>query len=270
MSHCYNFTTLLDIPTIAGFYSQLAGILSGFAFTALMFLAATRVNASNQKAAFSNTIRILFTAFICLVLTTLGYAVLAGQSGTDGRTASDSPILGVGFIVSGVLVVYAIVLTLDATSEVSHEVAASTRHLLAGGIAPLVVGYIYLGVQEYEDVRYGTCHGVEPLDMLGLSLIVIQLLAGWGVYPVLVRKDIRTKSPETVTAYAKWLSRMMLTVTFASAVAFSAIDADYPASKTLPPAAMATCSVVVSLVMLILTWQLAYTSPPRRAAAPNR
>jgi hypothetical protein len=273
ISHC---PPLADITTIAGFYSQLAGVVAGFAFTAIMFLAATRVSSPDRGHAFADAIRILVAAFISLVLTSLDYAIFAGNQKTSySLTASEEPIIGVGFAVSGALVIYAIILTLDAAGKlvrwpsiVRPSVSVSARHLLAAVIAPLLTYYIFQAVQgDYETIRYGECHGAVPLDYFGATLVCAQVAVSWIVYPLLFRFGGRAKSAAIVSQYAIWVSRVLLTITFGSAVAFSLLQTrpNRPVSPVIP----AICILVMFLAMAGMTWQLAYTGPPpnRRKAA---
>jgi hypothetical protein len=270
--HCHSFTTF-DILITAGFYSQLAGVLAGFAFTALMFLAATRISSPDRGHAFADAIRILVAAFISLVLTSLGYAIFAGEPSTAyKRIASEEPILGVGFAVSGALVIYAIVLTLDAAnrlvkrpSAVRPEVGASTRRLLAMAGVPLLMFYIVQATQQdYVTARYGPCHGTVALDRLGTYLLYAQVAASWAGYTLLYLFGRRATSAAAVSRCAIWASRTLLSITFGSAIAFALVDARLPRFHTLPPIFPATCLVVMFLAMLGMTWLLAYTGPPYR------
>jgi hypothetical protein len=232
--HCYDLN--FNIETTAGFYSQLAGVLAGFAFTALMFLAATRVSSPNRGHAFADAIRILIAAFLSLVLTSLDYAIFAGEPGNSyNNVASEEPIIGVGFAVSGALLIYAIILTLDAASKlvkwpsaVRPSVGTSTRHLLAAAIAPLLMYYILQAVQQdYETARYSECHGRVPLDNLGEALVLAQIAISWFGYPLLVRFGRRARSTEIITRCAIWISRLLLTITFGSAIAFALVQASF-------------------------------------------
>jgi hypothetical protein len=268
LSHC---PPLSNITSTAGFYSQLAGVLAGFAFTALMFLAATRVSSPDRGHAFADAIRILVAAFISLVLTSLNYAIFAGNSASSyGLNASEEPIIGVGFAVSGALVIYAIILTLDAASKlvrspsiVRPSVGASTRHLLAALIAPLLMYYIFQAVEgDYEAVRYGVCHGAVALDYFGGALVCAQLAVSWFVYPVLLWLGRRASSAAAVSRCAIWVSRLLLAIAFSSAIAFSLIETR--PSGPVPPVIPAICMIVMFLAMAGMTWQLAYTAPPRR------
>jgi hypothetical protein len=264
-----------NITTTAGFYSQLAGLLAGFAFTALMFLAATRVSSPNRGHAFADAIRVLIAAFLSLVLTSLDYAIFAGEPANSfNNIASEEPIVGVGFAISGALVIYAIILTLDAANRLVKwpstnrpRVGTSTRHLLAAAIAPLLMYYILQAVQQdYEVARYGECHGRVPLDYFGEALLLAQLVVSWLGYPLLVCFGKRAKSNQAITNCAIWTSRFLLAVTFGSAISFALVAAGFQAgSQTVSPIIPAICLLVMFLAMTGMTWQLAYTgSPPRR------
>jgi len=262
-----------DITVTAGFYSQLAGVLAGFAFTALMFLAATRVSSPERGHAFADAIRILVAAFISLVLTSLDYAIFAGEPSTLYKfITSGEPIIGVGFAVSGALVIYAIVLTLDAATRLvvwpsafRPNVGTSTRHLLAAVIAPLLMYYIVQAVQQdYEVARYGGCHGTVPLDYLGWGLLFAQMIISWVEYPLLFSRRT-AKPPEVITKCAMWTSRLLLAISFGSAVAIAIVGAELrQPGQDANPIVPAVCLIVMFLAMSGMTWQLAYTAPVTR------
>jgi hypothetical protein len=229
--------------------------------------------------------------FISLILTSLDYAIFAGDPASSyGRLSSEEPILGVGFAVSGALVIYAIILTLDAAnhvderpspgrintatygdgnaSHVSPDVGESTRHLLAMIIPPLLFYYIFEAIQvDYDRIH---CNGTVPLDDLGWSLLAAQIVTSFVVYPALVLSERRAKSPVAKARCALWVSRILLTITFTGSIAFAVADSDLqnrPPSYTLSALVPAICLVVIFLAMLGMTWQLAYTGPPRRVRA---
>jgi hypothetical protein len=267
--HCHASTNYpFSITTTAGYYSQLAGVLAGFAFTALIFLATARITREDSRDAFASALRVLVAGFLALILTSLGYAVLAGEPGTDGRTASDEPLLGVGFAIAGTLVVYAIVLTLDAADQLVpwpsaalQQVGASTRHAIAVGVAPLLILYIYLGVQDYEVIRYCPGHGVEPLDVMGWSLIGLQIVVSWLAYPILLKYRTQAASQKTVDLYAKWLSRVLLVTTFICAASFVLVDTELSPDATLPAAVPATCLVAMFFASSGIVWVVACSRP---------
>jgi hypothetical protein len=256
-----------EITTTGASLSQLAGLLAGFAFSGLVFLVSTRIKVPDPQDAFASAVRTLIAAFLGLVLASLGYAALAGEpTEAHARSADTEPVVGVGFAVAGVLVIYAIVLTLGAAerlvqtpSKAHRQVSSSTRHILAAFVSPLLVFYIYLAIQDYEAARYGACHGVEPLDWLGISLIVAQVIASWFLYPFMLGQYIHAKSPDVAVQSTAWTSRLLLLITFATAVACAYIDAFTGPTETVSPIIPAACMMVIAVSTLGLTWQLAYT-----------
>lgn len=256
-----------QITVTAASYSQLAGLLAGFAFSALIFLISTRITVADPRDSFASAVRTLIAAFLGLVLSSLGYAVLAGEpADAQPLSASFEPVLGVGFAVTTALVIYAIVLTLDASehlvktpSPAHKQVSASTRHILATLVAPLAVLYLYLAIQDYEEQRYGACHRLEPLDHMGLSLIAVQLTASWLLYPFMLGQRIQAKQRETVAQTTTWTSRLLLMTAFASTVTFAITSVYASPTQTTTPAIPTACMAIISLAMLGLTWQLAYT-----------
>lgn len=266
MAVCATVSTF-EITTIAASLSQLAGLLAGFAFSGLVFLVSTRIKVPDPQDAFAPAVWTLITAFLGLVLSSLGYAALTGEpSEAHTRSADTEPVVGVGFAVAGALVIYAIVLTLDAaerlvqTSSKAHrQVSSSTRHILAAFVSPLLVFYIYLAIQDYEAARYGACHRVEPLDWFGISLVITQMIASWFFYPFMLGQYIRAKSSDAAVQSTAWTSRLLLLVTFAAAVAYAYIDAYTGPAETVSPIIPAACMMVITVSALGLTWQLAYT-----------
>lgn len=260
-----------EITTTAASYSQFAGLLAGFAFSALIFLISTRIKVSDPQDSFASAVRTLIAAFLGLVLSSLGYAVLTGEP-SDAQTlsADTEPILGVGFAIAGALVIYAIVLTLDAAerlvqtpSKAHRQVSSSTRHILAAFVSPLLVFYLYLGIQDYEAARYGACHDVEPLDWFGISLVITQLVGSWLFYPFMLAQHIRANNWEAAMKTTARTNRLLLLITFAAAVGNAYIDAYTKPTESISPAIPAACMVIITLATLGLTWQLAYTHDVR-------
>ncbi|GIE89743.1 hypothetical protein [Actinoplanes regularis] len=78
---------LFDLAVIAENYGQMTGVLAGFAFTALVLLM-TPTQAAERAARSSGDGRAtlaLFSSFIALVLATLIYSVLAGDTDEQAR-----------------------------------------------------------------------------------------------------------------------------------------------------------------------------------------
>jgi len=264
--HCYNLPTF-KITATAALYSELAGVLAGFAFTALMLLATTQARQGEDGGGeFSDAMRILVAAFLSLLLVSVNYAVLAGDPGTDGRTASEEPIVGIGFATAGILVIYAVASTLRAAnqllkapSQASIDVEASTRHVLAVAFAPTLVLFIYIAVQDYEDFRYRPCHQVTSLDHLGWLLVAIQVVVSWIGYPLIYNLSSRGKMHSLPIGSAALISRVLLTITFSSTISYALVDSYLAPIDTLPPAVPTLCLLVFSLAMLGLVWHLGIT-----------
>lgn len=94
---------------IAGYYSTLAGVLSGFAFAALMFTITIGFQESphpdgslGKGRPSGSTIAMLFAAFISLALASLTYAVLAGAQPIGTGTAAVESAERVAAIGNGV------------------------------------------------------------------------------------------------------------------------------------------------------------------------
>lgn len=113
----------VDLSGTASDYSKLAGLLAGFAFSSFFIVVVRRLDLKTIGA-IAHVAELLLATFVCLVLTSLNYAVLAGEPLIDdrstGRATSAAVIAGVGFIMSGVLLLYALIVALDAADESSR------------------------------------------------------------------------------------------------------------------------------------------------------
>jgi type IV secretory pathway VirB2 component (pilin) len=122
----------------------------------LILLLTPRLSSQPVTDTFGDAIRILITAFLALVLTSLNYAVLGGEQQSSYRATVEESVAGVGFSIAGLLVIYAIVLTLDAVasgqppSAAIAEVVSFLRGVLASFIAPLLVLYLYIAALRHE------------------------------------------------------------------------------------------------------------------------
>jgi hypothetical protein len=207
----------------------------------------------------------LVAAFLGLVLASLCYAVLSGDQVAAGRAASEEVILGVGFAVSGAMLLYAIVLTLDAAEALSGkhvnpqlDVAASVSHTLAGFVYPLLLLYIMLGITDYEDSRYGPHHGITAIDWFGFTLIALQLVMGWVVYPIRRRaRSVGVWRSQGGAASVKRLGRWLLGVIFLCSTSFAVADAVADVCSTLPPVVPISSFSVMFATVSLLTMQLA-------------
>ena len=176
-----------NIAETAGFYSQLAGVLAGFAFAAIMVLLTARMTPPSESPEevqpFSGATRLLVVSFVGLILASLNYAILAGDVPGSHRSASLELVGGVGFGAAGLSLIYAIVLTVDGVNIAAHgvhhdlkSVGDFFRATLATVLTPLIFALIYLGVQDFTYTSTGP--GVYPIDVFSWILLAIQFTVG--------------------------------------------------------------------------------------------
>jgi hypothetical protein len=121
--------TGFDVSIVARSYAQLTGILSGFAFVVINLVIdrayRRRADARSlepREIEHENQVGIaMVSAFLGLFLTTLRYALLAGENGcalTDGRAASAEVLTAVSFAASIYMLLYAIVQFFSGTAGV--------------------------------------------------------------------------------------------------------------------------------------------------------
>jgi hypothetical protein len=186
-----------DISATAALYSQLAGVLAGFAFAALILLLTVRLappiaGSTSPSApaptppgqAFARSTRVLMIAFVSLVLTSVNYAILAGDAASSPRSATLELLGGLAFSTSGILLLYAIALTFDgvnaAAGSNAHndlvEVGKYIRSVLAIVMTPLLLLLLYLGVQDFE-VANGIFH-ISVLDVVIWVVLVLEVAGG--------------------------------------------------------------------------------------------
>ncbi|GAA3539527.1 hypothetical protein [Kribbella ginsengisoli] len=113
-----------DIAATAGLYSALTGVLAGFAFTALILVPSLVLSTGRRLGEevaghIADAARVLVSAFLALVLASINYAVLGGEPTSGGRAAAGELLAGVGLAVAAILMIYAIVLTLETVAELA-------------------------------------------------------------------------------------------------------------------------------------------------------
>lgn len=271
-------TLKFNIAGVAGFYSQLAGVLAGLAFAALIFLASARLDAARNFSpeaegtrrhlteALGSAYRMLISAFLALTLVSLGDAVLAGSSVSSGRAATEETVLAVAFSLAGAMLFYAVVLTLEATETLSSsstdgKLSASgyARNVLVVIVAPVIVVYTGLGMTDYADVRYGSDHPISVIELLGIGMIVVQLAVSWIGYPVYCRRAPASRTPEELSRSTTRLGWIFLVLVFASVVSFGIMDASASEDPctTFHPVVPAAAFVATSAALLLLTAHVA-------------
>jgi hypothetical protein len=259
-----------DIATTAGLYSQLTGVLAGFAFTALIFLITVRMSsgANSVAAPLADAYRVLAAALLGLLLTSLNYAVSAGNRVAAGRSATEESIIGACFALSVMLLLYAIVLTMDgaetaasAASPARLAVATTVRNDIAIFIAPIAVLYVALGLTDYENVRYGPLHGASALSIFSWSVVGVQVIASILLYPFWRRPTVASWSRESRERANIWLSRGALGGIVICSVVFGLIDSSADICLTLYPIIPGGALTLTLVASFLATFILAKTKP---------
>lgn len=143
-----------DFSAAAGLYSQLAGVLAGFAFMAITLV----LNRSHRREALgvadpaeeriqdSRCIAAMACAFLGLVATTTMYATASAERAcalTNGRAASEEVLAGVAFAFSLYTLLFAAVQLVSASSLGSH-----IRFIVAVITPPIVVVFVLTSLED--------------------------------------------------------------------------------------------------------------------------
>lgn len=170
----------------AALYSQLTGVLAGFAFAGMIMVVTSRFERSEPaddlahattqakhdaiQVATSRALTLLVSAFFGLVAVSLAYALIGGDQ-VPGRAAVGHVIAGAGFGSSALVLLLSVFYLIEAADPELRK----TLHLVAVRISPLAVAaYIVVGVLDVEQLQ-GTLGGPE---LLGAAVLICIPIAG--------------------------------------------------------------------------------------------
>lgn len=148
-------TTIIcfDITKASGYYSQMAGVLAGFAFAAIIFLIQSQpLGQLNQqlsqqrRANLQKVLTCFIAAFLGLVISTFLYAVVSGEEVMAPRAMTLGFLSSIAFSIA-VLNLLNGVVWLFKTWDMSDTAIASVR--IAGSAFPLII-YAYMGVTALD------------------------------------------------------------------------------------------------------------------------
>lgn len=193
-----------NLAEIAGYYSQLAGVLAGFSFAALVAIVTVRRD-GNASASFRSSLAPLASAFIALIASSLNYAVMSGEPVGSARLAVLQAISGMGFSVAGFMLVYS-VLVLLGERRAGEDPAALVflRRLTVYVFPPLLVLLMWGGLRDHLGLKYPgddfvaadwvavgalavvviacVAVGLTARDAAGERDRIVELLPGCGAY----------------------------------------------------------------------------------------
>jgi hypothetical protein len=167
----------LNFSQIAGFYSQLAGVLAGFAFAALIIIATMRLPAEQQQQV-ASAYRPLMCSFFGLVATSLNYAVMVGEPRRSGRSAAVGAAAGVSFVAAGAVLAFAILVTLDSLEATRPErnlnaekAIRLVRRILILVLPPMLVVLFLPALRDHETIKYPHEHVFRALDLASIIAV---------------------------------------------------------------------------------------------------
>lgn len=143
-----------DFSAAATIYSQLTGVLAGFAFVAITLM----LNRQHRREALGvgdpveelaqdrRNIAALGCAFLGLLATTVMYATISSERAcalTDGRVASEEVLAGVAFAFSLYTLLFAAVQLVSAASLGTH-----LRFVVVVIVPPIVVMFVLAGLDD--------------------------------------------------------------------------------------------------------------------------
>jgi hypothetical protein len=266
-------------------YSTLAGILCGFAFTAIVLLLVTQLaDAPRAHRVLAACGRALVSAFFGLLIMCVLYAAEASSALSGGQAISENAILSDGFVGVGILLIYAIVLMLDAADETDEEPrshAARKRDValfartVACGLTLLMLGMVYEAVGDYQSIRYGVSHSATGLDVLAWTVLGVQLVVSLGSGWLIGRQRVPGHFTHNEAMTSRSVVRIGLALPFAAAAAYVAFDTATSETDTIAPvlagvvllvAFACTCGTTLHLALTRPAPVVASASAPRAAA----
>lgn len=236
---------LPDFPTIAGFYSQLAGVLAGFAFAGLVALIATQLTKDSLASHSLHSYLPLVSAFVGLVATSLNYAIVAGEDKWTKRATTLEVVSGIGFASAGLMLLYSVLILmhgLHRDNPTQGNILGSTTKILRRayiyGVCPILGLLIYGAIHDFTVAKYGHDTSLRGVNYAALVMTVVYL--AWTVF-IAKRFTTRTLSSHrsTVVLAASAMTISLVTV-LTSSLTLSFTAKDYPQTDLLPLACYAT------------------------------
>lgn len=139
--------------------------MAGFAFAALFYFitspsrpqsAAESESEADESATDRQDLaaQALGAAFVTLLLSSITYAILAGEPRSAGRSATIEVIAGIGFAVGAVHLFYAIVLMIRAHQQANSALERYFQNVGGLFLCPLASLMINLGISDWEETKH--------------------------------------------------------------------------------------------------------------------
>ena len=248
----------LDIPQIASLNSQLAGVLAGFAFTGIIFIITTRLTVKSDQPVLDNSTYVLITGLMGLVMSSINYSVVSGDSYDAGRSELIDLVAEIGFVTAGPLIVYVVLLMLMGKAEprshrsiASIEVIQALRFILIVAIPSLLIALVFAATTDPQAVGFGPKADVSVINYFGLPLCICQLVFSIAVWSTNRRPSRVTKLDQIdrhsrrIRRYANFCLLIILTCTGFVAIASALMGPCQTFGVWVPIVGMTVGSVVL-------------------------
>jgi hypothetical protein len=239
----------------AGFYSQLAGVLAGFAFAGLVALIAARITARSSYGDLAIAYRPTVSAFVGLVAASMSFALVAGDPTSLGRASSLETAAGLGFSAAVLTLLYSMLVLLHAVELDVPDDTGQTRsafRLLRATfvvvICPLTVLVFSAGMHDHIQLRTGTTTGLQGLDIASLVAVGTVLVVGFLAHRFSARLSarwVRARDPLPAMSMA-----MAMVAVVVSTVVVIVADPCRPSSDALPASELTLVAIFSSLAAL--------------------
>lgn len=176
----------LDVQSIAELYSQLSGVLAGFALTAVFIVISHFLGEAaptgRREEALGQALPALLAALLGLLLSSLTYCIVAADGDNPGRALFEHVVAGVGFSVAGGLLIFAAVLLIEGV--LPYDPVHYARRLLGQCVPLPIFALLCDGAYAYGKAYHG---GRAPgwlgvLIVLLLSLVLAVSVLGYAAY----------------------------------------------------------------------------------------
>jgi hypothetical protein len=268
-----------DVTASAALYAQLAGVLAGFAFFALISIVerASHLNhgttrrSTEPSTAVSHAVVALTCALLGLIISTVLYAVLSAEQAVAlvaGRASSEELLSGTAFAFSIMALLYAIVLLIPAAGLV--ETTRRVTAVISIAVPPLAMTFLGFASQDFAFAEMLYAHPNTPsvpgppassfykaTTLWGatvMPIVVAMCCIGMWLVQLAFKRHRATVAPRIVAATRNALPYASLAITIVAAVR-SALW-----SEKTPDARLGHAEVFVWLVVaaVVLVAQAAY------------
>jgi len=224
---CEGCKTILcfDITKASGYYSQMAGVLAGFAFAAIILLIQSQPLGQPNQQQRANLQKVLIsfiTAFLGLVITTFLYAVVSGEEVMAPRAMTLGFVSSIAFSIAVLDLFYGVVWLFKAWDMGD---IATTSGRIAGFVLPLII-YIYMGVTALDMLAVAEGQRVTGTWIFWFTIALgpILFLIVWALWKRLKRLVLLVLSSDSAVRGTAYISLGLISLAALGTALFSEFD----------------------------------------------